>query len=60
MLSRSNKKTDQMTQYYYVIGFFVAVCVLAVVFTFANPKQSFAEMKVIDDSQILVHNGKGH
>jgi len=27
-----------MTQYYYVIGFFIAVCVFAVIFTFVNPK----------------------
>ena len=60
MFNRNKKSTDQMTQYYYVIGFFVAVCVFAVIFTFVNPKQKFSEMMVIDDSQILVHNGQGH
>jgi hypothetical protein len=39
MLNRNKKSTDQMTQYYYVIGFFIAVCVAAVIFTFANPKK---------------------
>jgi cathepsin B len=49
-----------MTAYYGVIGFFVAVCLFAVIFTFMNPKKKFSEMKIIDDSQILVHNGQGH
>ena len=57
MLKRNKKGTDQMTPYYGVIAFFVAVCILAVVFTFMNPKKKFSEMHVIDDSQILVHNG---
>ena len=57
MLKRSKKGNDQMTPYYGVIGFFIAVCFFAVVFTFMNPKKKFSEMKVIDDSQILVHNG---
>jgi len=60
MLRRNKKSEDHMTPYYYVIGFFVAVCVIAVLFTFLDPKKKFSEMKVIDDAQILVHNGQGH
>jgi hypothetical protein len=40
-----------------VIGAFVAVCVIAVIYVLLNPKKSFAQMPVIDDSAILVHNG---
>ena len=47
-----------MTQYYVVIGGFVAVCVGAVLYVLLNPKKSFASMPVIDDSAILVHNGQ--
>ena len=46
-----------MMQYYIVIGAFVAVCVAAVLYVLLNPKKSFAQMQVIDESQILVHNG---
>ena len=60
MLKRSKKGTDSMAPYYGVIGFFIAVCVLSVFFTLVNPKKKFAEMSVIDDSQILIHNGQGH
>ena len=47
-----------MTQYYLVIGGFVGVCLVAVLYVLLNPKQSFAQMPVIDDSAILVHNGQ--
>jgi len=57
MLKRSKKTDNQMTQYYIVIGGFVAVCVAAVIYVLLNPKKSFAAMQVIDESQILVHNG---
>lgn len=50
MLKRNKKNNDQMTAYYGVIGFFIAVCVFAVIFTFMNPKKKFSEMKIIDDS----------
>jgi len=49
-----------MNQYYAVIGFFIASMVAALVYTLMNPQQSFASMPVIDDSQILVHNGGGN
>jgi len=58
MLKRSKKTDNQMTQYYIVIGGFVAVCVAAVIYVLLNPKKSFAAMQVIDESQILVHNGQ--
>lgn len=46
-----------MMQYYIVIGAFIAICVAAVLYVLLNPKVSFAQMQVIDESQILVHNG---
>lgn len=33
---------------------------VAIMFTLFNPKQKFSEMEIINDSQILVHNGQGH
>ena len=47
-----------MMQYYLVIGAFVVICVGAVLYVLLNPKKSFAQMPVIDESQILVHNGQ--
>lgn len=58
MLKRSKKHDNTMTQYYIVIGAFVAICVAAVIYVLLNPKKSFALMPVIDESQILVHNGQ--
>jgi preprotein translocase subunit SecG len=58
MLKRGKKQESQMMQYYLVIGAFVAVCVAAVVYVLLNPKKSFSQMQVIDESQILVHNGQ--
>jgi hypothetical protein len=49
---------NTMTQYYFVIGGFVGVCLVAVLYVLLNPKQSFAQLPVIDDSAILVHNGQ--
>ena len=60
MFNRSRKQSDPMTQYYYVIGGFVAVCVFAVLFTIFSPKTKFSEMFVLDETQILIHNGQGH
>ena len=57
MLNRGKKRDSTMTQYYVVIGAFVGVCVLAVLYVLLNPKKSFAQMPVIDDSAMLVHNG---
>lgn len=57
MLNRGKKRDSTMTQYYMVIGAFVGVCVLAVLYVLLNPKKSFAQMPVIDDSAMLVHNG---
>ena len=57
MFKRSKRQDNTMTQYYVVIGGFVAVCVIATLYVLLNPKQSFAQMPVIDDSAILVHNG---
>ena len=47
-----------MTQYYIVIGFFCLSMVGALVYTLMNPQKSFASMPVIDDAQILIHNGQ--
>jgi hypothetical protein len=37
-------------QYYLVIGAFIAICVAAVVYVLLNPKKSFSQMQVIDES----------
>ncbi len=42
MFNRSKKVDNTMTQYYIVIGAFVGVCVIAVLYVLLNPKQSFA------------------
>ncbi len=42
MLNRGKKKDNVMTQYYIVIGAFVGVCVLAVLYVLLNPKKSFS------------------
>jgi len=47
-----------MSQYYIVIGGFVGVCVLSVLYVLLNPKKIFAQMPVIDESAMLVHNGQ--
>jgi len=46
-----------MQAYYGVLAGFCVICVLAIFITLFSPKQKFAEMKVIDESQILIHNG---
>ena len=58
MFKRNKKVDSQMKQYYIVIGAFVGVCVLSVLYVLLNPKKSFAQMPVIDDTAILVHNGQ--
>ena len=58
MLKRSKKQDSTMMQYYLVIGGFVVICVAAVLYVLLNPKKSFAQLQVIDESQILVHNGQ--
>ena len=58
MHKRSKKENNSMNQYYIVIGAFVGVCVLSVGYVLLNPKKSFAQMPVIDDTTILVHNGQ--
>lgn len=47
-----------MTEYYLVIGAFIAICAAAVFYVLLNPKKSFSQMNVIDEGQILVHNGQ--
>jgi hypothetical protein len=49
-MNRNKKVGDPMQPYYMVIGGFVAVCVLAVLYTIFNPKTKFTEMQVIDQS----------
>lgn len=58
MLKRSKKEGNPMMEYYIVIGAFVAICVAAVIYVLLNPKKSFSQMQVIDESSILVHNGQ--
>jgi len=42
MLKRSQKETSSKTDYYIVIGAFVAICVAAIVYVLLNPKKSFS------------------
>ena len=58
MFQRSKKTNASKQQYYIVIGAFVGVCVLSVLYVLLNPKKSFAAMPVIDESAMLVHNGQ--
>lgn len=60
MYSRSRKENNQMTQYYYVIAFFVFVCILSIFVTFFSPKQKFSDKEIIDQQEIFIHNGQGH
>ena len=57
MNRRAKKSDNTMMQYYIVIGAFVAICVAAVLYVLMNPKKSFSQIQVINESQILVHNG---
>ena len=38
MQNRGKKKADDMTQYYWVIGGFVLICLLAIGITLFSPK----------------------
>lgn len=58
MFQRSRKTNASKQQSYIVIGAFVGVCVLSVLYVLLNPKKSFAAMAVIDESAMLVHNGQ--
>lgn len=49
-----------MNQYYAVMGGFVATMAGAAIYTFLNPATSFATMPIIDENNILVHNGQEH
>lgn len=60
MLKRSKKVDTKKQSYTLVIIGFCAVCVAATLFTIFSKKQKFSEMLVIDDAQMLVHNGQGH
>ena len=60
MMRRSKKVDTKKASYDFVIYGFVAVCVAAIMFTAFSTKQKFSEMMVIDDAQMLVHNGQGH
>ena len=60
MLRRSKKQQDPKQQHYIVIAIFCAVCLLSVLFVIFNPKQKFSEIRVLDEGNIMVHNGQGH
>ena len=55
MIKRGKKQDNSMMEYYLVIGAFAAVCVASILYVLMNPKVSFAQMQVIDESQILVY-----
>ena len=58
--SREKVKPSNQGQYTAVIAFFCVSMVAALVYTIMNPTQSFAEMPVLDESAMLVHNGQSH
>jgi len=60
MKNRAKKPVDKMQKHFYVMYFFVAVCVLAVLYTFLAPKAKIGQKVIIDDAQIMIHNGQGH
>ena len=47
-------------QYWAVIGFFCLSMVGALIYTIFNPTKGFANMPVIDESAMLIHNGQNH
>ena len=60
MMRRSKKVDNKKASYDFVIYGFIAICVGAVLYTVFSKKQKFSEMQVIDEAQMLVHNGQGH
>ena len=60
MLKRGKKVDTKQVQYNLVIYGFIAVCVIAILLHFLMPKQKLYDQLVLDDSEILVHNGQGH
>lgn len=54
------KPATNMNEYYAVIGFFCACMFGALIYTVMNPSTSFAQMPVLDESAMLVHNGQSH
>lgn len=62
-MSRRAKKASpeaKKNPHYMVIAAFCGICLVAVLYTLFSPKTKFSQLQVIDDSQILVHNGQGH
>ncbi len=43
-----------------MIAFFCVSMAAALIYALMNPARNFAEIQVIDDSAILVHNGQNH
>ena len=58
--AKKGKKDNTQQQYYLVIGGFVFVMAGATLYTLFNPQKSFAQMPVVDETSILVHNGQSH
>ena len=49
MMRRGKKEEADNSGYKWVIGIFIAVCVLSVVYVFLNPKKSFKDLPVINE-----------
>lgn len=60
MFNRSKKVDNKKASYNYVMIGFVAICAIAIGYTLLSTKQKFSEMLVIDEAQMLIHNGQGH
>ena len=57
MLKRGKKVDTKQVQYNLVIYGFIGVCVAAILLHFFMPKQKLIDQVILDDSEILVHNG---
>jgi len=60
MFERSKKKVPANQNHMYAIYFFVGVCAIATLVAVFSGNQKIEDRDIIDDTQILVHNGQGH
>jgi hypothetical protein len=50
MQKRAKKPVDKMQNHFFVLYFFVGVCILAVAYTFLFPKAKIGTKMIIDDA----------
>jgi len=49
-----------MTQYYFVIGFFIVSMIGACVYVIFDSQADLRNQQIVDENAILVHNGGAH